>query len=95
MRAKRARDCAARILMRRCARRLATGSLPPREWVAGLDPSKFGTHSLRCTKPVLIYRRTGNLRSVQLLLVEDREHRSLPRHRGRWFDRDRREDRYL
>jgi integrase len=40
------------------------------EWVAsiGLDPVKFGTHSQRRTKAVLIYRRTGNLRAVQLLL---------------------------
>ena len=40
------------------------------EWVAsiGLDPAKFGTHSLRRTKAVLIYRQTGNLRAVQLLL---------------------------
>jgi site-specific recombinase XerD len=40
------------------------------EWVAsiGLDPAKFGTHSLRRTKAVLIHRRTGNLRAVQLLL---------------------------
>ena len=40
------------------------------EWVAsiGLDPTKFGTHSLRRTKAVLIYRRTGNLRAVQILL---------------------------
>lgn len=40
------------------------------EWVAsiGRDPAKFGMHSLRCTKAVLIYRRTGNLRAVQLLL---------------------------
>ncbi len=40
------------------------------EWVSsiGLDPAKFGTHSLRRTKAVLIYRRTGNLRAVQLLL---------------------------
>lgn len=40
------------------------------EWIAsiGLDPAKFGTHSLRRTKAVLIYRRTGNLRAVQLLL---------------------------
>jgi integrase len=40
------------------------------KWVAsiGLDPAKFGTHSLRRTKAVLIYRRTGNLRAVQLLL---------------------------
>jgi integrase len=39
-------------------------------WVAsiGLDPKVFGTHSLRRTKATLIYRRTGNLRAVQLLL---------------------------
>lgn len=34
----------------------------------GLDPHAFGTHSLRRTKATLIYRRTGNLRAVQLLL---------------------------
>jgi integrase len=34
----------------------------------GLDPSLFGTHSSRRTKATLIYRRTGNLRAVQLLL---------------------------
>jgi len=34
----------------------------------GLDPTLFGTHSLRRTKATLIYRRTGNLRAVQLLL---------------------------
>jgi integrase len=40
------------------------------EWVAsiGLDPHNYGTHSLRRTKATLIYRRTGNLRAVQLLL---------------------------
>lgn len=40
------------------------------EWIAniGLDPRLFGTHSLRRTKAALIYRRTGNLRAVQLLL---------------------------
>ena len=40
------------------------------EWIAsiGLDPLKFGTHSLRRTKATLIYRRTDNLRAVQLLL---------------------------
>ena len=39
-------------------------------WIAsiGLDPQLFGTHSLRRTKATLIYRRTGNLRAVQLLL---------------------------
>jgi hypothetical protein len=34
----------------------------------GLDPLTFGTHSLRRTKATLIYRRTCNLRAVQLLL---------------------------
>jgi integrase len=39
-------------------------------WIAdiGLDPNLFGTHSIRRTKATLIYRRTGNLRAVQLLL---------------------------
>ncbi len=39
-------------------------------WVAGigLDPASYGTHSLRRTKATLIYRRTKNLRVVQLLL---------------------------
>ena len=39
-------------------------------WVAsvGLDPALYGTHSLRRTKVALIYRRTGNLQAVQLLL---------------------------
>jgi integrase len=39
-------------------------------WIAsiGLDATLFGTHSLRRTKATLIYRRTGNLRAVQLLL---------------------------
>lgn len=35
---------------------------------AATDPLKFGTHSPRRTKAMLIYRRTGNLRAVQLLL---------------------------
>ena len=34
----------------------------------GLDPSVYGTHSLRRTKASMIYRRTGNLRAAQLLL---------------------------
>ena len=40
------------------------------KWVEmiGLDPSLYGTHSLRRTKATLIYRRTKNLRAVQLLL---------------------------
>jgi len=39
-------------------------------WIAsiGLDPHFFGTHSLRRTKATLIYRRTCDLRAVQLLL---------------------------
>ncbi len=39
------------------------------QWIAsiGLDPSFFGTHSLRRTKVTLIYRRTGNLRAARRL----------------------------
>ena len=39
-------------------------------WVAavGLDASVYGTHTMRRTKVTLIYRRTKNLRAVQLLL---------------------------
>ena len=41
-----------------------------KSWVtlAGLEPSIYGTHSLRRTKATLIYKRTKNLRAVQLLL---------------------------
>jgi integrase len=40
------------------------------QWVEsiGLDSHKYGTHSLRRTKAALIYKKTGNLRAVQLLL---------------------------
>ncbi len=40
------------------------------QWVeaAGLDSSAYGTHSMRRTKATLIYKRTKNLRAVQLLL---------------------------
>ena len=34
----------------------------------GLDPTAYGTHTMRRTKASLIYRRTKNLRAVQLLL---------------------------
>ena len=39
-------------------------------WVhaIGLDRACYGTHTMRRTKPTLIYRRTKNLRAVQLLL---------------------------
>jgi len=58
-------------------RRGAGRSITPRQyarlvsdWIGtvGLDAKLFGTHSLRRTKATLIYRRTGNLRAVQLLL---------------------------
>ena len=41
-----------------------------RHWVdeLGLDRADYGTHSMRRTKATLIYRRTKNLRAVQLLL---------------------------
>ena len=40
------------------------------QWIAdiGLDVAAYGTHSMRRTKASLIYRRTKNLRAVQLLL---------------------------
>lgn len=43
-------------------------------WVAmaGLEPAIYGTHSLRRTKATLIYKRTKNLRAVQLLLGHTR-----------------------
>lgn len=34
----------------------------------GLEPSGNGAHSLRRTKAAEFYRKTGNLRAVQLLL---------------------------
>lgn len=39
-------------------------------WVMsiGLDPTAYGTHTMRRTKATLVYRRTKNLRAVQLLL---------------------------
>jgi integrase len=39
-------------------------------WISdiGLDTSAYGTHSLRRTKASLIYKRTKNLRAVQILL---------------------------
>lgn len=40
------------------------------EWVIaiGLPPEEFGTHSLRRTKASIIYKATGNLRAIQILL---------------------------
>jgi integrase len=41
-----------------------------RSWIerAGLELGSYGAHSLRRTKAALIYKKTGNLRAVQLLL---------------------------
>lgn len=49
---------------------IANASESGRGWVRelGLDPADYGTHSMRRTKATLIYRRTRNLRAVQLLL---------------------------
>ncbi len=40
------------------------------EWVTavGLRPEEYGTHSLRRTKTSMIYRATGNIRAIQILL---------------------------
>lgn len=42
----------------------------PSSWMAsiGRDPTAYGTHSMRRTKATLLYRRTKNLRAIQLLL---------------------------
>jgi integrase len=57
------------------------------EWVTGIGLRRedYSTHSLRRTKASIIYKQTGNLRAVQILLghTEDREHGSLPRRRYR------------
>jgi hypothetical protein len=47
-------------------------------WVKeiGLDPAGYGSHSIRRTKPTLIYRRTRNLRAVQLLLGDTKLERT-------------------
>jgi integrase len=44
------------------------------QWVRqiGLDYSRYGTHSMRRTKVALIYKRTRNLRAVQLLLAHSK-----------------------
>ena len=41
-----------------------------RDWVTsiGLEPTSYGTHTMRRTKVAQIYRKTGYLRAVQLLL---------------------------
>lgn len=41
-----------------------------KQWIEliGLEPSGYGTHSIRRTKVCLLYRKTGNLRACQLLL---------------------------
>jgi site-specific recombinase XerC len=51
------------ISTRQCARLVD-------EWVTGigLRPEDYGTHSLRRTKASIIYKQTGNLRAVQILL---------------------------
>ena len=56
----------------RCSKHLSTRQYARivKAWVTsiGLDPAMYGTHTLRRTKASLIYRRTKNLRAVQLLL---------------------------
>ena len=41
-----------------------------KKWVQSInfEPSAYGTHSVRRTKAAQIYKKTGNLRAVQLLL---------------------------
>lgn len=57
------KDRAKHITTRQYARLVA-------DWIggSGLNPKTYGTHSMRRTKATLIYRKTGNVRAVQLLL---------------------------
>jgi len=54
------------------------------EWVAaiGLDSTVYGTHTMRRTKATLIYKRTKNLRAVQLLLGHSNRLESTVRYLG-------------
>lgn len=54
------------------------------EWVStiGLDKREFGTHSMRRTKAALIYKATGNLRAVQILLVHTNIEKNIVRYLG-------------
>lgn len=56
-------DCAAHLSTRQYARLVD-------EWVTavGLRRTEYGTHSLRRTKASMIYKATGNLRAIQILL---------------------------
>jgi integrase len=56
-------DCSRHLSTRQYARLVD-------EWVAaiGLKVSEYGTHSLRRTKASIIYKATGNLRAIQILL---------------------------
>ena len=60
-----------------------------KRWIGllGGDPEAYGTHSLRRTKATLIYRKTKNLRVVQLLLghtkIDYLPHRTMSRRRNR------------
>lgn len=57
------------------------------QWVAlvGLDPTAYGTYSMRRTKVSLLYKKTGNLRACQLLLGH-RKLESTVRYLGVEFD---------
>ena len=56
-------------MLRRTSRRANThASVIVGSRSIGLDDTAYGTHTMRRTKASLIYRRTKNLRAVQLLL---------------------------
>jgi integrase len=58
-------------------------------WVesAGLDSSAYGTHSMRRTKAARIYKKTGNLRAVQLLLGHTKLESTVPTSASRSMTR--------
>jgi integrase len=53
-------------------------------WVEsiGLESASYGTHSMRRTKAAQIYRKTDNLRAVQLLLGHTKLENTVRRYLG-------------
>jgi hypothetical protein len=54
----------------------------PAAGLFGLNPAAYGTHTMRRTKAALIYRRTKNLRVVQLRLLRHSKLESTVRYLG-------------
>jgi hypothetical protein len=78
------RKFGAHLSLRQYAR-IAKGSIAS----AGLDPARYGTHSLRRTKATLIYKRTKNIRAIQILLGHSKLESTSGTWAARWTTRSR------